>query len=73
MIARTNALKPDVILITGDLFDNANPKTRAIAAQLNALAAPAIFTSGNHEAYLGTTTCGRCWRGPGSAGCVTNR
>ena len=53
MIARTNALKPDVILITGDLFDNANPKTRAVAVQLNALAAPVLFTSGNHEAYTG--------------------
>ena len=53
IIATTNALKPDVILITGDLFDNANPKTRAIAAQLNAFAAPVLFTSGNHEAYTG--------------------
>ncbi len=53
IIAKTNALKPDVILITGDLFDNANPKTRAIAARLKAFAALALFTSGNHEAYTG--------------------
>jgi uncharacterized protein len=53
IIRTTNALKPDFILITGDLFDNANPKTRAMAAQLNALAAPALFTSGNHEEYTG--------------------
>ncbi len=53
IMATTNALKPDVILITGDLFDNANPKTRAIAAQLTAFAAPVLFTSGNHEAYTG--------------------
>jgi predicted MPP superfamily phosphohydrolase len=53
IIAKTNALRPDVILITGDLFDNANPKTRAIAPQLNAFAAPVLFTSGNHEAYTG--------------------
>ena len=53
IITATNALKPDVILITGDLFDNANSKTRAIAPQLNALAAPVLFTSGNHEVYTG--------------------
>ena len=53
IIAKTNALKPDVILITGDLFENANPRTRAVAAHLNAFASPVVFTSGNHEAYTG--------------------
>jgi len=53
IIAKTNDLKPDVILITGDLFDNANPNTRANAAQLKGFAAPVLFTSGNHEAYTG--------------------
>lgn len=53
LITKTNALAPDVILITGDLFDNTNPKTRAIVPQLKAFAAPVLFTSGNHEAYAG--------------------
>ena len=53
IIAKTNDLKPDAILITGDLFDNANPGTRAIAAQLKGFAAPVLFTSGNHEDYTG--------------------
>jgi predicted MPP superfamily phosphohydrolase len=53
IVAKTNALEPDVILITGDLFDNANSTTRAIAAQLNGLAVPVLFTSGNHEDYTG--------------------
>jgi len=53
IIAKTNALKPDVILITGDLFDNANPRTRAIATRLKTFAAPVMFTSGNHEEYTG--------------------
>ncbi len=53
IIATTNGLKPDLILITGDLFDNANPTTRAMAVQLKALAAPVVFSSGNHEAYTG--------------------
>jgi hypothetical protein len=53
IIGKTNALKPDVILITGDLFDNANPRTRAVATHLNAFAAPVLFASGNHETYTG--------------------
>ena len=53
IVAKTNALKPDVILITGDLFDNANPTTRAIVPQLKTLVAPVLFTSGNHEEYAG--------------------
>jgi len=53
IIAKTNALNPDVILITGDLFDNATATTREVAAQLKAFVAPVMFTSGNHEAYTG--------------------
>jgi uncharacterized protein len=53
IVAKANALDPDVILITGDLFDNANSTTRAIATQLNGFAAPVLFTSGNHEVYAG--------------------
>ncbi|MCX5734294.1 MAG: metallophosphoesterase [candidate division NC10 bacterium] len=53
IIAKTNDLKPDLILITGDLFDNATPGTRATAAQLKRFAAPVLFTSGNHEDYTG--------------------
>jgi uncharacterized protein len=53
IIAKTNDLNPDLILITGDLFDNATPSTRAIAAQLKRFAAPVLFTSGNHEDYTG--------------------
>ncbi|HSB69860.1 MAG TPA: metallophosphoesterase [Candidatus Methylomirabilis sp.] len=53
IIAATNAFTPDLVLITGDLFDNANPKSRAPAARLAALTAPVVLTSGNHEAYTG--------------------
>jgi uncharacterized protein len=53
IIAKTNDLEPDVILITGDLFDNANSTTRAVATQLRAFVAPVLFTSGNHETYAG--------------------
>jgi predicted MPP superfamily phosphohydrolase len=41
------------VLITGDLFDNANPTTQAAAAELAGFSAPVLFTSGNHEEYAG--------------------
>ncbi len=53
IIAKTNGLAPDVILITGDLFDNANPNTRAIAGHLKRFVGPVLFTSGNHDVYTG--------------------
>ena len=40
IIAKTNDLTPDLILITGDLFDNANPATRASAALLAEVCRP---------------------------------
>jgi len=53
IVDRTNDLRPDLVLITGDLFDNANPTTRAAAARLKGFTAPVFFSSGNHETYAG--------------------
>jgi len=53
IVATTNALAPDVVLITGDLFDNATTSTRDLSRELKAFAAPVLFTSGNHELYTG--------------------
>jgi uncharacterized protein len=53
IVSKTNALAPDVVLITGDLFDNATVTTREVSAHLKAFVAPVMFTSGNHELYTG--------------------
>jgi hypothetical protein len=53
IVAATNALQPEAILITGDLFDNANSTTRALAVELANFTAPVLFSSGNHEGYTG--------------------
>lgn len=53
IVETTNALAPDVVLITGDLLDSHRPLTREAVAPLNDLVAPAFLVAGNHEGYFG--------------------
>ncbi|RUR39516.1 metallophosphoesterase [Vreelandella populi] len=55
VVAKTNALAPDLIVITGDLIDGDLEARRADVAPLQALSAPdGIYASpGNHEYYFG--------------------
>jgi uncharacterized protein len=55
IVARTNALKPDVIVITGDLVDGDVETLREHTAPLAKLSAPlgVYFVTGNHEYYSG--------------------
>lgn len=53
IVATTNSLAPDVVLITGDLLDSHRPLTSAAVAPLKDLAAPAFLVTGNHEGYFG--------------------
>lgn len=55
VVAKTNALAPDLIVITGDLIDGDLETRLADVAPLQALSAPdGIFASpGNHEYYFG--------------------
>lgn len=52
---RVNALSPDLVVITGDLFDGMSDGMSAFAEPLRALAAPqgVFFVTGNHEVYAG--------------------
>ncbi len=51
IVDRVNALKPDYVLITGDLIDFAGI-SRTELAPLGTFNAPAIFAIGNHERYV---------------------
>jgi uncharacterized protein len=51
IVARTNALAPDYVLITGDLIDFAGI-SRAELAPLAELSARTYFAIGNHERYV---------------------
>jgi hypothetical protein len=55
LVAMVNAEHPDLVAITGDLFDGADGKLEELVAPLNALRAPLgiYFVTGNHETYLG--------------------
>ena len=51
VVARTNALQPDLIAITGDLVDVGT--TPGMLAGFKKLNAPAFFVWGNHDSFLG--------------------
>lgn len=53
VVAETNALRPDMVLITGDLFDGSAPIEEHMLTPLNTFCAPCFFSNGNHEEYEG--------------------
>lgn len=55
VVERTNALRPDLIAITGDLADGTVAQLRALVAPLARLRAKhgVFFVTGNHEYYSG--------------------
>ncbi|HEY1817869.1 MAG TPA: metallophosphoesterase [Kofleriaceae bacterium] len=55
LVARTNALQPDLIALTGDLVDGTVDQLRDDLAVLRELRAPhgVFFVTGNHEYYVG--------------------
>ena len=55
VVRRVNELKPDLIVITGDLVDGTVKELESDAAPLTALRAPdgVFFITGNHEYYSG--------------------
>ncbi len=53
VIEKTNALEPNVVVITGDLVDGYNGKTEKALMKLKELKAITFFVTGNHEIYAG--------------------
>ncbi len=56
IIAKTNSISPDLVVITGDLFDGTdNTDLDTLTAPLDSLNAKqgTFFINGNHETYLG--------------------
>lgn len=55
VVAMTEGQQPDIILITGDLFDGGKGQLEQFLPELNRLWAPqgVYFVTGNHETYVG--------------------
>ncbi len=51
IVDKTNALSPDLVLITGDMFDGIGPVNRQTVEPLARLQAKTYFVIGNHERY----------------------
>lgn len=51
VVDRTNALAPDLVVITGDFFDGIGPVTLKTVEPLRDLKADTFFVMGNHERY----------------------
>jgi len=58
VIQQVNSMHPDMVVITGDLFDGMDGALDKLAAPLNNLVAPKgiYFVTGNHETYVGRDT-----------------
>lgn len=55
VVDQINSAKPDVVFITGDLFDGMDGKLDSLVKPLDDIKAPdgMYFVTGNHETYLG--------------------
>ena len=53
IVDKTNALNPDVVFITGDLFDGRIRLNKASVQPLTKMNAPVYFIEGNHDGYSG--------------------
>ncbi|MEI7890974.1 MAG: metallophosphoesterase [bacterium] len=53
VVNKINALNPEVVVITGDLFDGTDGNIDSFLAPINKINAPIFFSMGNHETYLG--------------------
>jgi predicted MPP superfamily phosphohydrolase len=55
LVARLNQLRPDVVLIAGDMYDGTKANINELAAPWSALSVPhgALFITGNHEEFTG--------------------
>lgn len=53
VVEKINAMNPEVVVITGDLFDGTDGNMDSFLAPLNKINAPVFFVTGNHETYLG--------------------
>ncbi len=65
IVRKTNALRPDLVLITGDFVDGSGRIDSHTVAPLKELGMQVFFSTGNHEDYEGITAVTRLLRAVG--------
>lgn len=65
IVKEVDKVKPDIIFITGDLFDSIDGNIKYFQDSLKSLSAPlgVFFVTGNHETYLGVETAEQIFEG----------
>ena len=53
LVKKTNRKEPDMVVITGDLFDGRIRLKQSVLEPLEELKAPVFFIDGNHDGYTG--------------------
>lgn len=53
IVSAVNSQNPDLVLVTGDLFDGTGPIEARVIKPLDDIKADIFFSNGNHEAYEG--------------------
>ena len=56
VVAKVNALNPDLVVVTGDLLDGSGEVSEETLREFHKLQAPSFFVRGNHESYMGRKT-----------------
>lgn len=59
VVEKINAVSPEAVVITGDLFDGMDGKLDLLVVPLGEITVPrgVYFVTGNHETYLGVKEC----------------
>lgn len=53
VVKETNLLNPDLVVVTGDLFDGSSLIDKRVLSPINKIKSPVYFVIGNHEIYEG--------------------
>ncbi|MBM4241719.1 MAG: metallophosphoesterase [Euryarchaeota archaeon] len=59
IVDKTNNLKPDIVLITGDMVDGSARLHKHTFCAIDEIKAPVLFVTGNHEIYEGLNEVSR--------------
>lgn len=53
VVEKINEMNPEIVVITGDLFDGTDGELSSFLTPIGMIKAPTYFVTGNHEVYLG--------------------